>query len=239
MRAIIRRVTLLAVLLSLAMAAPAMADTFRPLPAVGGTNKDLQVRWVTYKGGTNGEMVIEVRNVSKKRQTFVADGIFFVPDGSPEKAPQRLGAAGPFMEIAKSGKSKHQTRTTLRPGETKRLHVEVFCIDSHRSSPSSSTKFSVAKKLLPKSLRKEIRTGSRRIIRHNKGDVTKSKSAIQSYMWKTRNKKWIKIEGERANEKAAPQRRRIQRQRHRNRNRHPQQRKTIQRKNYPQQQAPQ
>ena len=56
---------------------------------------------------------------------------------------------------------------------------------------------------MPKKLRSEINVGNQAILRKNKGDVRKAKSAIQSNMWQTRDKKWIKLEGERKNEKKA------------------------------------
>ena len=85
----------------------------------------------------------------------------------------------------------------------------------------------MAKKLLPKDLRKEINAGAEQIIRANKGSVAKSKSAIQSHMWKTRDKKWIPIQGERKNEKASKPQIRQQRQApNRIRRKHYQQRRT-------------
>lgn len=215
MASAVKRISLLVLLLSFLGVGPAAADRFVPLPSVGGTSPHLQIRFVRYDGGTNGEMVVEVKNTSKRVRSFSAEGIFFVPKGDPEKAPQRLGASGPFAVIAKGAKGKHLTKLEVRPGQTQRLHLEVFCIDSHRSSPNSSTKFTVAKKLLPKKLRQEIKAGATKIYRKAKGNVAKAKSAVQSHMWKTRDSKWIEIEGERVNEKAQKVRQR--RPRHRNR----------------------
>lgn len=199
-----RRLTIFTFLLGL-LAGPAQADKFAPMPGSGAANSSLQLRFDRYDGSTNGEMIVVVKNTGKQSQTFEAKGMFFVPEGDPEKAPQRLGAAGPIRVVTGAGKgqqlSAHKDEVVLLPGETKRLRLEVFCIDSHRSSPSPKTKFAVAKKLLPKKLRQEISAGARKIIRDNKGDVSKSKSEIQSHMWKTRDKAWIKIQGERKKEK--------------------------------------
>jgi hypothetical protein len=58
---------------------------------------------------------------------------------------------------------------------------------------------------MPKELRQTIATDAQKIIRRNKGDVAKSKDEIQSTTWQARDRKWIKLEGERKQEKAAPQ----------------------------------
>jgi hypothetical protein len=100
----------------------------------------------------------------------------------------------------------HQGELSIAPGQTERLRLEVFCIDSHRSSPDNSTVFSLAKNRLPKKLRGKLKSSNQKIYRKHKGDLVKSKSAIQSNMWKTRDAEWIELEGERANEKA-PQKR--------------------------------
>jgi len=204
MGVLVKRFSILAILLSfLGVEKIAHADKFVPLPAVGGKNKNLKIKFVKYDGGTNGQMVVEIRNSSKAKQKFAADGIYFVPKGNPDSAPQRLGASGPMLEIARNKKLLKQTRSLqLAPGETKKIRLEVFCIDSHRSSPNRSTKFSIAKKLLPKKLRRKLRTGNERIYRKYKNNLKRAKSAIQSNMWKTRDAKWDKLQGERANEKA-------------------------------------
>ena len=191
-------------LVSWAKGGTARADSFVPLAQVGGENPVLKIRVLNYSGSTNGGMWVEVNNPSKTEQKFVADGIFFVPAGDPDKAPQRLGAAGPFQEIREGKAAPHTQQVTVSPGETKRLALEVFCSDAHRGSPSSSTQFSVAKERLPKELRQEIRKGNDSILGANGGDVGKSKGAIQSNMWKERDKKWIKLEGERKIEKSSP-----------------------------------
>ena len=166
----------------------ARADSFVPLPQVGGENAALKIRVIKYEGSVNGGMLVEINNPTNSPQEFVADGLFFVPAGDPEKAPQRLGAAGPFQEIQGNKSSPHVQKVALVPGETKRLAIEVFCIDSHRGGPNSSTQFSVAKERLPPKLRQSIRTGNDKILEGSKGDVQAAKSAIQSNMWSERDK---------------------------------------------------
>ena len=184
-------------------ARPALADKFVPLPDLGD-KAELQIRVVRYDGSTNGKMVVDVRNPGKTRTRFVAEGIYFIPAGDPEKAPQRLGAAGPFTVVGHEAGPPSQQELILQPGETRQLQLDVFCIDSHRSSPSSSTRFSVAGKPMPRELRQTIASDAAKIISRNKGDVAKSKDEIQSTTWRARDRKWIKLEGERKQEKTAP-----------------------------------
>jgi hypothetical protein len=198
----LRQIIVLTLFLALSASASAGADNFVTMPEAKASTENLKIRFIEYDGSTNGAMVVEVKNTGRTSAKFDSDGLFFVPKGDPEKAPQRLGAAGPFTEIAgKKQIVRQDGELAIAAGETKRLRLEVFCIDSHRSSPSTSTKFTIANKKLPKSLRKELKTSNQQIYRSNKGDLKKSKSAVQSNMWKTRDKKWIKLEGERAQEK--------------------------------------
>ena len=81
---------LLAMLAALGTAA---ADhKFHPLP--GGKGR-LAVKVVAYDGATNGVLTVAVKNTTGKPQRFSAEGLYFVPDGDPDTAPQRLGAARP------------------------------------------------------------------------------------------------------------------------------------------------
>jgi hypothetical protein len=204
-----RMIPNLAIALCLALLpALAQAGPFVPLPKQGKATK-LQVRFVKYTGGANGKMVVDVRNPGKRSERFTAKGMYFVPDGDPERAPQRLGAAGPFETAG--GDSKSSIR--VKPGATVRLNLQVFCLDSHRSSPGASQGFNVARKRLPKSLQSKIEGGAHKALRKHKGDVGAANSAIQSHVWSTRNKRWIKLQGERKNEKSS----RTHRQRRTNR----------------------
>jgi len=174
----------------------ALASDFIPLPEVGGKNKQIEIRFIRYTGGASGKMIVDVRNKGQQGTTFRAKGLFFVPQGDAEGAPQRLGAAGPFET---NGQQMDSLRLT--PGATKRLKLQVFCLDSHRSSPSAGQGFKVAKQRLPKNLQDTIEGGARGILRKAKGGAANSE--IQSHVWKTRNKQWIKLEGERKQEKSS------------------------------------
>jgi hypothetical protein len=67
---------------------------------------------------------------------------------------------------------------------------------------------------LPKELRQKIDAGNKKVLRANKGDVARSKAAIQSHMWETRDADWVELEGEREGE--AEQKKKQQQQQQRN-----------------------
>ena len=140
------RTSILALAIAVLIPASASADSFVPVPDLGAKadTAGLEIRFVRYTGGTNGEMIVDVKNTAKRTKSFTAEGIYFVPKGDPEAAPQRLGAAGPF-ELVRSGQRKSQEKIALAPGTTERLHLAVFCIDSHRSSPQATDQFAISK----------------------------------------------------------------------------------------------
>jgi hypothetical protein len=208
------RFGLLTLTLSLWLAGSAQAQTRQRVPAIDGKAQPLTMRVVAYDGSTNGRMVVEVVNSGPQAETFIADGIYFVPNGNPENAPQRLGAAGPIIIVEDGAEKTYLEGIQILPGGKQTVRLEVFCIDSHRSSPSSETKFGFAADRLPRELRQKITHGAQQIIRENKGDVARAKPAIQSHMWKTRDADWIKLEGERKQEKAPNTARPQEQQRH-------------------------
>lgn len=185
--------SLFVALLILTFCMPAFATQFVSIP---GKVKNLELRIVEYDGGTNGAMVVEVKNSGSKIATFAALGLFFVPLQTANKAPQRLGASGPFTEQVEKTQRVHTGDLKLAAGETKRLRLEVFCIDSHRASPTNETQFSLAKKRLPKSLTADMKKSNAKIYKASKGSPKKFRGRIQKNMWEQRNKKWIKVEGE-------------------------------------------
>jgi len=191
----------------------AEARSFVKVPKLDGRSPHLEMRFVRYRGSTNGRMIVDVRNRGKRAQRFTAKGIYFVPQGDPDKAPQRLGAAGPF-ELLKNGKRLRKSALVIAPAQKVRLHLHVYCIDSHRSSPSSRNRFKIAKKRMPKRLRNAIEAGAQRIMRKAKRPAA-AKGAVQSHVWSARNKKWIKLEGERKNERVRSKRKSPRRMRQR------------------------
>ncbi|MDY0001296.1 MAG: hypothetical protein RBU30_08390 [Polyangia bacterium] len=177
-------------------------DGHARLPGLDGKRPGLTMKVLRYTGGTNGKMVVEVRNPSLQTVAFDPTGLYFVPEGDPDKAPQRLGAAGPF-EVSEGGVWKSQEKLRVPPGKTAKVQLQVFCIDSHRSSPTASHQFNMAAERLPKNLRREISAGASDALRKSGNRMPAAKSAIQSHIWKTRDQRWIKLEGERRQEKNA------------------------------------
>lgn len=168
---------------------PVKHDTkFRAVP---GTS--LELRATTYDGSTNGVLTVEIRNPSKTAQKFSATGLYFVPEGNPDQAPQRLGAVGP-MQITQGG-NKEQNELVIAAGATLEVNLDVFCIDSHRSSPTTQNVFNVGTTRLPKELSRTIEERADTAVRAKRSRPA-AKSDIQSEVWKSRDAKWIKIDGE-------------------------------------------
>jgi len=174
--------------------APVRHDT--AFKAVPGTK--LQIRAVEYDGSTNGTLKVQLRNRDKVAHTFSAAGLYFVPDGDPDTAPQRLGAVGP-MQLA--GSSQELTKLEVAPGATVEVALDVFCIDSHRASPSPQNTFSVGASRLPRELTRTIEkradaavTEARRAGASEPRPAAKGK--IQSEVWKSRDASWVELDGE-------------------------------------------
>jgi len=189
-----RTALLLALVSLLALAGPARADhRFHPIPS-----SKLQLRVVAYDGATNGELTVEVRNKGRKAVSFSAQGLYFVPDGDADKAPQRLGAVGP-LQI--DGAKERRDAITVPAGETVTVTLDVFCIDSHRSSPSSETAFSLAKKRMPRTLATQIDRGARKAAADEGGFAAPAaKAKVQSEVWRHRDARWVELDGEGAQE---------------------------------------
>src|ERR1044072_6780768 len=101
---------------------PAAAATgFETLPGKQGTPSPLVMRIVQYDGSTNGAITVEVKNPTGQPQEFSAKGIYFVPTGNANEAPQRLGAVGPFQLQSDNGRSQRMDHTTIAAGATARM----------------------------------------------------------------------------------------------------------------------
>jgi hypothetical protein len=173
---------------------PRHETAFKPVP---GTK--LEIRAVQYDGSTNGTLTVQVRNKDKTVQKFAASGLYFIPEGDPDKAPQRLGAVGP-MQLAK-GPAQERTELAIAAGETVELNLDVFCIDSHRSSPTPQHKFNIGATRMPKELSATIENRATKSVEEAKSSGhakprAAAKSRIQSEVWKSRDSKWIKLDGE-------------------------------------------
>src|SRR5439155_446066 len=111
---------------------------------------------------------------------------YFVPQMNPDVAPQRLGAVGSQV-------------LNLRAGETEKLTLPVYCIDSHRGAPSDATPFRVAGDRIPVELSSTIKSEATKASAGYGGldsAAPAAKSAVQGQVWKYRDQKWIKLQGE-------------------------------------------
>jgi len=158
----------------------------------------LEMRAVQYDGATNGRLHVQIRNSSKTAQKFSAKGLYFVPEGNPDTAPQRLGAVGP-MQIADD--AKEISELDVAPGATVEVVLDVFCIDSHRGSPSPQNSFNVGVKRMPKELSQTIenRADAAVKVERDSGNAAPrpaAKSSIQGEVWRSRDSKWIELDGE-------------------------------------------
>lgn len=166
---------------------------FRAVP-----DAKLELRAVQYDGSTNGRLHVQIRNPAKTAHKFSAQGLYFVPEGDPNSAPQRLGAVGP-MQIANDGKEVSELE--IAPGATVDVVLDVFCIDSHRASPSPQNKFSVGVKRMPKELVQTIEKRADTAVDAARADGQAAprpaaKSSIQGEVWRSRDSKWVELDGE-------------------------------------------
>ncbi len=189
----------LIVTLGLLAALPAFAESsFAPLPAdqTGGRHTGLEIRVVTYDGSVNGALTVDVRNPTKSAVDFSARGLYFVPEGDANTAPQRLGAVGPF-QLQAGLKWVRREQTTIASGATARMKLDVYCIDSQRGSPSSATSFRPATTRVPKPLADKIDADTKAATQGLGGQgAPAAKSAVQSEVWKNRDQHWIPLDGE-------------------------------------------
>ncbi len=184
-----------ALMLCLLSSLPSFAAKFQPVPAEPNAKPTgLQMRVLRYNGGTNGAITVELKNPTGAPLEFAAQGVFFVPDVDPDKSPQRLGAVGPFI---RTGKKDREDKLSLAANETAELTLDVYCIDSHRPSPNSETPFRISTERMPRELSQGIDENTKNAAKGYGGvNAAPAKSAVQTEVWNTRNKKWIKLDGE-------------------------------------------
>ncbi|MFZ5444448.1 MAG: hypothetical protein ACOZQL_30935 [Myxococcota bacterium] len=173
----------------------AFAGTFEPVPAEpNGKPSGLQLRVVKYDGSTNGAITVEVTNPTGAAAEFAPQGLFFVPDVDPDKAPQRLGAVGSML---RKGQASRTEKLLVGAGQTEQLTLDVYCIDSHRPSPGPATPFRVGKERMPRELSQSIDANTKAATKGAGGvHAAPAKPMVQSEVWKTRDSKWIKLDGE-------------------------------------------
>ena len=190
---------MVAIVFALLLCAPANANkAFSPIPAeqTGGKSTGLEMRVVDYNGSVNGAIEVEVRNPTSQAVDFSAKGIYFVPDGDPDHAPQRVGAVGPFL--VKNGKKWEREKAfSVAADSTAQMKLDVYCIDSQRGSPSSQTSFHVAKGRIPHRVIEAIDADAAAAAAPMGGvSAPAAKSAVQSQVWENRDKKWVPLDGE-------------------------------------------
>ncbi|HVR63603.1 MAG TPA: hypothetical protein VMU50_17000 [Polyangia bacterium] len=173
------------------------ADDFNRLPTVkGDAPSPLLLRIVKYEGSTNGSITVDVKNPTGQPQDFSAKGVYFVPQGNANDAPQRLGAVGPFKVLGERGAERRE-EITIAPGAVERMALDVYCIDSHRASPGPATSFRVAKDRVPPVLMRAIDSDATHAASAYGGvSAARAKAAVQSEVWKNRDKQWIELDGE-------------------------------------------
>lgn len=191
----IRSLCVGALLLSLSAGARV---SFQPLPPEkpGDKPSGLQAMVVSYDGNTNGELTIDVKNPTGAPIEFTAAGLYFVPTGDPDKSPQRLGAVGSY-QVQAQDKWSRQEKVAIPAGATIRTRLDVYCIDSHRPSPTSSTPFHLAKDRVPVNITQAIHRDATKAAESMGGVAAPAaKSAVQSQVWKNRDAKWVPLDGE-------------------------------------------
>jgi len=170
------------------------------IPPLKGAASPLKMNVIGYRGGSNGELTVEVLNPSAGAAEFSAQGLYFVPDENANNAPQRLGAVGPFRVHA-AGNWQAQQRIAVPASGAVKLKLDVYCIDSHRRSPATGDRFHLAGARIPPRLTQEISVKADQAASAHGGYASPAaKSAVQSEIWKARDKKWQKLEGEGAQE---------------------------------------
>ena len=156
----------------------------------------LQLRVVKYDGEVNGKLTVDVRNSSSHAMSFTARGLYFVPDGDPERAPQRLGAVGP-MVIGEDRKDE----VRVPAGGTVEVTLDVFCVDDHREAPTSETPYTLAAHRMPASLTRAIdrepKAAADEVGGYGSAEATEP---VQEHVWKARDEKWVQLDGEGAQE---------------------------------------
>ena len=162
----------------------------------------LELRAVQYDGSVNGTLKVQVKNTDNVAHQFSATGLYFVPEGDPDSAPQRLGAVGP---LRLGNDPKERTEVDVPAGQTIEVALDVFCIDSHRGAPTSANKFDVGATRMPAELSHAIEQRADQAVSEAKAanpsappaaTRAQAKRAIQSGVWSTRNQKWTKLDGE-------------------------------------------
>ncbi|MBK9036962.1 MAG: hypothetical protein IPL61_37880 [Myxococcales bacterium] len=159
-------------------------DQFHPVPAAPGQRGDLALRVVGYGHGVHGEMTVEVRNGGADAATFVASGLYFLPDDDGGEAPQRLTIVGGIRAGSEDAPSD---AIAVAAGTTRKMRFDVYCIDESRHAPSSSQAFTLAANRMPPRLSAAITVETAAVVGRLKLRASdEQQSSIQSRVWQAR-----------------------------------------------------
>lgn len=190
------RASILTVVALLGLVGTAAADDrFHPVPAAPGQSPGLELRVVRYGQGVHGEMVVEVKNAGAAPATFVASGLYFLPDPQgDEDAPQRLAIVGGIRAGSEDAPSD---LVSVAAGATRKLRFDVYCIDSSRHSPSTAQPYTLASARLPARVVTEIGAQTHTTLRGVElRPSPEQASLIQSQVWEARRRTRARLLGE-------------------------------------------
>jgi hypothetical protein len=96
---------------------------------------------------------------------------------------------------------KEVSELLVPAGGTVEVQLDVFCIDSHRPSPSPQNRFNIGASKLPKELAAQIETRANTAVTKAKESGASAprpaaKSEIQGEVWRSRDAKWVELDGE-------------------------------------------
>lgn len=186
------RASLLALATLLALTGVAAADDqFHPVPGAPG----LELRVVAYGRGVHGEMTVELRNRGGADATFVASGLYFLPDDDGGDAPQRLAMVG---GIRAGSEDAPVDSVAVAAGGTRKLRFDVFCIDENRHAPPLDQAFTLAAQRLPARVTREIVARTKHVFSGVELRPTaEQESMVQSLVWEARRQVRTRLLGDR------------------------------------------
>lgn len=186
------RTSLLALVSLVALSGVAVADDqFHPVPGAPG----LELRVVQYGRGVHGEMTVEVANRGGAASTFVASGLYFLPDDDGGDPPQRLTMVG---GIRAGSEDAPVDGVAVAAGATRKVRFDVFCIDEHRHAPPLDQAFTLAAQRLPARVTREIVAQTKHVFRGVELRPTaEQESTVQSLVWEARRQVRTRLLGDR------------------------------------------
>lgn len=168
-------------------------DQFHPVPAAPAQVGPLELRVVSYGHGVHGEIVVEVRNPGTAAATFVASGLYFLPDDNDEA--QRLTMVGGIRAGSEDAPSDG---IAVAAGATRKMRFDVYCIDENRHAPPLAQTFTLAAARLPVKVSEAITSQTQSLVAGFKLRASDEEAAqIQSRVWQARRAARARLLGER------------------------------------------